>query len=271
MKSLQKLAKKEKGRYYGLFGLALVLAVMIVLQAYLIVSIVDGLFLQHVSFQVVFPLLCGLLIVFLMRAILSYWNGRIGVKLAAAAKAHYRKKLLQAYSSDTLTASYKGQSGNKVSVMMDAVDELDGYFSKYVPQRIVTSVVPLIILIVVFYEHWYSGLIILLTAPFIPIFMIVIGKQTQQKSEEQLDRLAAFSGRFLDTLQGLISLKLYGRSKTYKTVIKQSSLDFRDSTMNILKIAFTSSLALEFISMLSVGLVALELGFYRVSYFIVST
>ncbi|MFC0558947.1 thiol reductant ABC exporter subunit CydD [Halalkalibacter alkalisediminis] len=260
MKSLQKLATAQKGKYYGLLLLAFLLGSVILIQAYLIVSIVDGLFIGKQTFNQVFPLLLVLLGVLLLRSFISYWTGQIGVKMAVNVKTSYRKKLINAFSGQSLTGSYQGQSGQKVSVLLDAVDELDSFFSKYVPQRMVTTIVPIMILVVVFSQHLYSGLIIVLTAPFIPIFMIIIGQSTQRKSEEQLDRLAAFSGRFLDTLQGLVSLKLYGRSKQYKDVIKQSSLNFRDATMNILKVAFTSSLMLEFISMLSIGLVALELG-----------
>jgi ATP-binding cassette subfamily C protein CydD len=272
MKSLQKLASAQKGRYYTLFGIALLLSVVIVLQAYLIVLIVDNVFLNKQTFDQVFPLLLLLLGVLLIRASLSYSSGQIGVKMAAKVKSDYRKKLLQSYSQSSLMASYKGQSGQKVSVMLDTVDELDSFFSKYIPQKIVTTIAPVIILIVIFSQHWYSGLIILLTAPFIPLFMIIIGGLTQRKSEEKLDQLTAFSGRFLDTLQGLVTLKLYGRSKHYKEVIERSSLNFRDATMNILKVAFTSSLMLEFISMLSIGLVALELGlrlvvFNQISFF----
>ncbi|MEB1805868.1 MAG: thiol reductant ABC exporter subunit CydD [Bacillaceae bacterium] len=261
MKTLQKLAKEQKGRYYSLFAIAIAFGFVLITQAYLIVSIVDDLFLNQVAFDQVSAFLLLLLAVFLFRSFLSYWSGKIGLKMAAQVKADYRKRLLQAYSRHSLMSSYKGQSGQKVSVMMDAVDELDNFFSKYVPQRIITTVVPVMILVVVFTQHVYSGLILLFTAPFIPIFMIIIGKMTQEKSEEKLDSLTAFSGRFLDTLQGLLSLKLYGRSKHYKEVIRQSSLEFRDATMKILKVAFTSSLMLEFISMLSIGLVALELGF----------
>ncbi|WP_096155057.1 thiol reductant ABC exporter subunit CydD [Bacillus sp. FJAT-45066] len=260
MKRLQSLARAQKGLYYSLFGLAVVLGIVIITQSYFIVSIVDDLFLNKLSFQHVTPLLIALLIVLLLRAVISYFIGRIGNVMAALVKASYRKKLLEAYSNQTILTSYKGQSGKKVSVMLDAVDELDGFFSKYIPQQMITTIVSVIILVAVFSQHVYSGLIILFTAPFIPLFMIIIGKATQQKSEEKLDSLSSFSGRFLDTIQGLVSLKLYGRTKHYRDVIQSSSIHFRDSTMGILKVAFTSSLMLEFISMLSVGLVALELG-----------
>ncbi|MBP3952490.1 thiol reductant ABC exporter subunit CydD [Bacillus suaedae] len=260
MKTLQKLAKQQKGRYYSLFFIALALSVVIILQAYLIVSIINDLFINKETFShVIFPLivLIGVLVV---RASLSYFSGKIGLKMAALVKANYRKRLIEKYARNSLTASYTGQSGHKLSVLLDTVDELDSFFSQYIPQRIVTTVVPLVVLIVIFSQNVYSGLIILVTAPFIPLFMIIIGGATQRKSEEKLESLAAFSGRFLDTLQGLLSLKLYGRSKQYKDVIEKSSLGFRDATMNILKVAFMSSLMLEFISMLSIGLVALELS-----------
>ncbi|GAE37110.1 thiol reductant ABC exporter subunit CydD [Halalkalibacter akibai] len=272
MKTLQKLAMAQRRHYYTLSSLAVIVSLLIVLQAYLIVSIVDGLFLDKQTFDQVVYLLLVLLVVLLLRSSASYWTNLIGGKMAANVKMDYRKKLLDSYKNTTLTASYQGQSGGKVSVMLEAVDELDPFYSKYIPQRLMSTIVPVVILIVIFSQHWYSGVIILLTAPFIPIFMMIIGAKTQKKSEEKLESLSLFSGRFLDTLQGLVTLKLYGRSAHYKAVIQKSSLDFRDTTMNILKIAFTSSLMLELISMLSIGLVALELGlrlvvFKEISFF----
>jgi ATP-binding cassette, subfamily C, bacterial CydD len=272
MKTLQQLAKKQKGRYYALTALVIALGVVVITQAYLIVSIVHDLFLRKYAFVEVVPLLLALLVVLLLRAALHYGTGQIGVKMASVVKADYRKKLLRAYTDQSVLASYREQTGSKVSVMLDTVDELDSFFSKYVPQKMISTVVALMILVVVFTQHVYSGLIILFTAPFIPFFMMIIGKATAKKSQEKLASLNAFSGQFLDTLSGLVSLKLYGRSRHFRDAIKKSSIGFRDTTMNILKIAFTSSLMLEFISMLSIGLVALELGlrlvvFQQVSFF----
>jgi ATP-binding cassette, subfamily C, bacterial CydD len=272
MKTLKKLAREQKGRYYSLSVLAVALAIVVIAQAYFIVSIVDDLFLNGKSFFDVGPHLIGLLIVLMIRALIHYGTGQIGVKMATVVKKEYRKKLLRSYSEQTVLTSYRDNAGSKVSVMLETVDELDSFFSKYVPQRMISTVVSVIILLVIFTQHMYSGLIILITAPFIPFFMIIIGKATEKKSQEKLDSLSKFSGRFLDTLSGLVSLKLYGKSAYYREEIEKSSLNFRDTTMNILKVAFTSSLMLEFISMLSIGLVALELGlrlvvFQQVSFF----
>lgn len=243
-----------------LYSSSTLLGLAIVAQAYLIAGIVDRVFLKDASLTDVWPLLAALLVAFAFRAIFSWLNGRTGIRLASSVKGEVRKKLLNKWAHQPLTASVGSQSGRKVSVIMDAVDGLDGYYSKYVPQRIETTLVPLMILLVLFKEHWFTGMIILITAPFIPIFMALIGVKTKEKSEDQMEKLESFSGTFLDVLQGLTTLKLFGKGREKGVEIKESSLNFREATMEVLKTAFLSSLMLEFISMLSIGLIALEVG-----------
>ncbi|KMJ56880.1 ABC transporter ATP-binding protein [Bacillus sp. LL01] len=260
MTDLKTIAKSHRGTRMTLILIALLTGATVIGQAYFFVTIVDRVFLRGHTFQEILPFLGGLLAVLAARAALTYWSGLTGVKLAAKVKREFRIALLQKFSNSPVQASLKGQSGQKVSVMMDAVDEIDPYFSRYVPQVIQSSIIPIMILIAAFSQHVNTGLIILVTAPFIPIFMIVVGLKTKKKSEEQMDKLNAFSGTFLDTLQGLTTLKLFGRSAKQQETIAKSSLSFRDATMEVLKIAFLSSLMLEFISMLAIGLIALEVG-----------
>jgi ATP-binding cassette, subfamily C, bacterial CydD len=260
MKVLNQLAKEQRVSTMTLYGTSLLMGGVVVGQAYLLVSIVNKMFVEKLSFQEIIPMLGALLLTLAGRTFLSYINGRTGIRIASKVKEDLRKRLLIKWAKNPLQASIQGQSGQKVSTMMDAVDGMDGYYSQYIPQRIQTTIVPLIILIAIFTEHIYSGLIMVITAPFIPLFMAIIGVMTKKKSEQQVDKLTAFSGRFLDTLQGLTTLKLLGRGTQQKQVIRSSSLDFRNATMEVLKTAFLSSLMLEFISMLSIGLIALEVG-----------
>lgn len=260
MNVLKQQAKKQRATRLLLIVSSLLLGITVIAQALFFVSIVDQIFLKGASFEDIIPDLIGLLFVLVARSALTYWNGRAGVKMASRVKKYFRSQLVYKFSKNPLQTSIQGQSGQKVSTVLDAVDEIDGYFSQYIPQVIQTSIVPLMILVVVSMEHIYSGLIMMITAPFIPLFYIIIGIMTKKKSEEQLDKMAVFSGRFLDTLQGLSTLKLFGQSRKQKELIEKSSLDFRDSTMEVLKIAFVSSLMLELISMLSIGLIALEIG-----------
>ncbi|WP_226683404.1 thiol reductant ABC exporter subunit CydD [Sutcliffiella horikoshii] len=260
MTDLKTIAKSHRSTRMTLILIAILTGATVIGQAYFFVTIVDRVFLRDHTFQEILPFLGGLLVVLAARAALTYWSGLTGVKLAAKVKRDFRIALLQKYSNSPIQASLKGQSGQKVSVMMDAVDEIDPYFSRYVPQVIQSSIIPIMILIAAFSQHVNTGLIILITAPFIPIFMIVVGLKTKKKSEEQIEKLNAFSGTFLDTLQGLTTLKLFGRSAKQQETIENSSLSFRDATMEVLRIAFLSSLMLEFISMLAIGLIALEVG-----------
>ena len=260
MVGLKELALEQKRKLVLLVIFAVTTGVAIIGQGYLLVAVVDRIFLKDATFSDVIPLLIGLFFAFFARTILQYLSGRTGVKMASQVKGNLRKNLLNKFSESTAQSSLQGQSGKKVSVMMDTVDEIDSYFSDYIPQVIQATIIPLIILVVIFTQHIATGLIIMITAPFIPIFMMIIGFKTKDKSEEQLDKMAAFSGGFLDTLQGLTTLKLLGRSKEQKETIRKSSLDFRDATMEVLKIAFQNSLVLEFISMLSMGIIALELA-----------
>ena len=257
---LKDMAKNQKDKLIFLAVFALLIGASIIGQSYLIVTIIDHIFIQDTAFSEIVPLLIGLLAVLLARTLFSYLSGRTGIKMASTVKRTLRKQLLQRFSKNPVQSSIQGQSGQKVSVMMDAVDEVDSYFSSYIPQLFQASIIPIMILVVIFTEHLATGIIILITAPFIPIFMVVIGFKTKDKSEEQLDKMAGFSGKFLDTLQGLTTIKLYRQSKKQQDEIEKSSLGFREATMNVLKIAFQNSLALEFITMLSIGLIALEIA-----------
>ncbi|WP_096270010.1 thiol reductant ABC exporter subunit CydD [Paucisalibacillus globulus] len=257
---LKDMAKKQKGKLFLLGFFAILSGTLIIGQSYLFVTIVDYIFIKDYSFPEIIPLLIGLLAILFARTLFNYLSGRIGIKMASKVKRDLRNILLHKFFASPVQLSIQGQSGKKVSVVMDVVDEVDSYFSSYIPQLFQASIIPIMILIFIFTEHIATGIIILFTAPFIPIFMIVIGNKTKDKTEEQLNKMGGFSGKFLDTIQGLTTLKLYSQSKEQNEAIRKSSLSFRDSTMDILKIAFQNSLTLEFISMLSIGLVALDVA-----------
>ncbi|WP_164214391.1 thiol reductant ABC exporter subunit CydD [Virgibacillus sp. YIM 98842] len=260
MSHVKQMIKKQKKSLVFLLLFAVLTAAAIAAQAYFLAAVIDGVFLQGKSFEALIPLLAGLLIVFLIRALSGYGIGVTGVAMGVNAKREFRHTLLKKLSENPIQASLHSQSGKKTSLLLDIVDEVDSYFSGYIPQIIQSSIIPLALLIVIFTQHVNTGIIILITAPFIPLFMVIIGMQTKKKSEEQLDKLSAFSGQFLDVVQGLVTLKLFGQAKKKKESIRDSSLQFRDATMEILKVAFASSFMLELISMLAIGIVALEIA-----------
>ncbi|RYG74020.1 thiol reductant ABC exporter subunit CydD [Lentibacillus lipolyticus] len=266
MSGLQNNMLSHKKQLIFLCTLAVMTATMVVLQAYFLAAIVEAIFVQEQTFSAITLMFAGLAAVLLLRTAFTYFGRRTGIMVAANSKATYRRGLLDKFADESVLQAAQGQSGGKISILLDAVDEMDSYFSEYIPQLIQASIIPVVILAVAFTQHVNTGLIMIITAPFIPLFMIIIGMQTKAKSEEQQEKLTAFSGQFLDALQGLTTLKLYRQARAQKKAIETSSLGFRDATMEILQIAFTSSFMLELISMLSIGIVALELAIQLIIY-----
>lgn len=260
MNDLKQLAFQRKNKMAFLAVASVLKGVATIGQALFFVAIADRVFLQNAAFESLLPLFVGLLSAILLRAGAGYAIGRAGVNLAADVKSEFRSTLIKSFASNPLQSAAQGQSGQKVSLLMDAVDEVDGFFSKYIPQMIQTYIIPLLLLVVIFTQNWTTGVIILITAPFIPVFMAMVGKGTKKKADEKMKQLSQFSGTFLDVLQGLTTLKLFGQAEKQRNTIRKSSLSFRDSTMDVLKSAFLSSLMLEYISMLSIGIIALEIG-----------
>ncbi|QJC53141.1 thiol reductant ABC exporter subunit CydD [Paenibacillus albicereus] len=250
----------QRKRLLLLAVLSLALGAAIVTQAALLAEAVQSIFVQEASLSSVVKLLLLLLAIMAARTLLSYGNGRIGLQIAASAKTDMRANVLRNLVHASMHASMRGQTGGKVSIALDAVDEADSYFSHYLPRMIESAIIPILILTATFALHANSGFILLFTAPFIPIFMILVGLKTKVKSEEKFAQLAEFSGTFLDSLQGMVTLKLFGRARRQQKEIERSSLSYMESTMDILRIAFTNTFMLESIVMLSMGIIALELA-----------
>ncbi|OIJ08322.1 thiol reductant ABC exporter subunit CydD [Anaerobacillus arseniciselenatis] len=235
-------------------------AVLAILQAYVIATIVDGVFLKDRGLSDVSILLGVLLFIFIGRGLLNYFTTKYGVKLASVVKMKLRNKLVEKLSSLQANQLYEEKTGKRVSVLTDAVDQLDAYYSSFLPQVFNAAVIPVMIVVVVFTQNIYSGLIMLITAPLIPVFMIIIGSMAEKKSKEQLNSMLRFSGHFLDVLQGIPMLKVFGQSKRQREKIIEMSNHFRDSTMDVLKIAFLSALMLEILATIATAMIAVEVG-----------
>lgn len=259
--NVKQIIREQKNKLMWILLFSILLGAIIVFQAYLIVEIIHTIFLENQPFESVVTLLSLLFILLLGRALFIHFIGSVSLKLGFQAKKKIRNRLLDHFSTKSLTPTNEDQSGKKIGLMLDTVDEIDPYFSEYLPKVIQASTIPIILLGVIFYFNYPSGLIILFTAPFIPLFMAIIGMKTRDKSEEQIEQMNAFSAQFLDTLQGLKTLKLFGKAKQSESKIETSTLGFRNATMDVLKVAFASAFMMELISMLSMGLIALEVSF----------
>lgn len=256
-KELNREAFAYPRRMFLLVLFTILSGAVIIGQAYVIATLVDAVFLQDEQVREQAGLFVMLLAFFLARVLLSDLPFRIGIKTAKDVKDTYRRKLLERM---TAAEQRRDLSGKRISLYLDVVDELDSYFSSYFPQLIQTMIVPVMILITVFTQNIYSGLIMLITAPLIPVFMMLIGSQSEKKAGIQMAKLQSFSGHFLDTLKGVMTLKLLGQTHAQREVIKEKSIGFREATMDVLKIAFLSALMLEILATIATAMIAVEVG-----------
>jgi ATP-binding cassette subfamily C protein CydCD len=241
-------------------GLGLLGGIAIVLQAYLLSRAVGQVFLAAGTLDGVAPLLLAFLVLSLLRAGLTW-----GAELSANAVAGRVKRDLRAQLAAHLLAlgpAYaRGErSGELTNTVVEGVEALDAYFRQYLPQLALAALVPLTILLFVFPLDWVSGLVMLLTAPLIPIFMALIGGLADSLTKKQWTSLSRMSAHFLDMLQGLTTLKLFSRSREQIRAIAQISDQFRGTTMGVLRVTFLSALVLEWVATLSTAVVAVQIG-----------
>jgi ATP-binding cassette subfamily C protein CydCD len=153
-----------------------------------------------------------------------------------------------------------GHTGEIVQVMNQGVEELLAYYGQYIPQLALAVLVPLTILVFILPVDTLSAMILLFTAPLIPLFMVLIGDRAKVLTEKQWTTLSRMSAYFLDVIQGLGTLKIFARSRDQIQIIQQIGGRYRSTTMGVLRITFLSALALEWLAMLSTAVIAVEIS-----------
>ena len=230
-------------------------------QAYLLSSTVNGVFLEGQTLEQVSHWLRLILLVIAGRALLTWINEVSANAVAVRIKTDLRERLFR-HILQLGPAYTRGQrTGELTTAAVEGIEALDAYYSQYLPQLVITALIPISILIVVFPIDLLSGIVLLVTAPLIPFFMIMIGKGAEIVTKRQYQTLSRLSAHFLDSLQGLTTLKLFGQSKAHAKNIETVSNQFRDTTLGVLRITFLSALALELLATLSTAVIAVEIGF----------
>jgi ATP-binding cassette subfamily C protein CydD len=235
-------------------------AVVIVMQAYLLSLVVSQVFLDGQALGGVLSLLAAFLVLSVLRAGLSWVAEAAADRVASRVKQDLRARL--AVHLLALGPAYaRGErTGELANTAVEGIEALDTYFRQYLPQLALAALIPLTVLLFVFPLDWVSGLVMLFTAPLIPVFMILIGSLAESLTRRQWTSLSRMSAHFLDALQGLTTLKLFGRSREQLRIIAQISEQFRDATMSVLRVTFLSSLVLEMVATIGTAVVAVQIG-----------
>ncbi|MFI9050604.1 thiol reductant ABC exporter subunit CydD [Streptomyces sp. NPDC053427] len=262
----------------GLAGAGLVVG-----QAMLIAEIVVGAFQHHLDLGALTTPIALLAAVSAGRGLVSWLTELAAHRASAAVKSELRMRLIEraarlgpgatirrtdaggkapdeggADAEDAGTLQMR--TGELATLATRGIDALDDYFARYLPQLGLAVVVPVAVLARIVLGDWISALTIVLTLPLIPLFMILIGWATQSRMDRQWRLLARLSGHFLDVVEGLPTLKVFGRAKAQAASIRAITSEYRRATLRTLRIAFLSSFALELLATISVALVAVGIG-----------
>src|SRR4030042_841196 len=263
---LLKEAKKSQIVFLLSICLGLIAGILSIFQARGISRLIGQVFLQGKDLEEVSSILITVFIVVILRAGFT-WSGDLCSSAGARRIKQDLRQRLYTHITDIGPAYLRSEAGESevrtgelINVATEGVDALDVYYSQYLPQIALAALCPRCILVFVFPSDFLSGMILLVTAPLLPIFMYLIGGTAETLTRKQWQGLSRMSAYFLDVLQGLTTLKSLGRSKDQVEVIKKVSEQYRQSTMGVLKITFLSALVLELIATLSTAVVAIEIG-----------
>jgi ATP-binding cassette, subfamily C, bacterial CydCD len=231
-----------------------------ILQAYWLSKIIHGVYLAGQTIEEASTYLGPLFLVIVLRAGATWVSEVASSKVSLRIKTSLRKRLFQHLLALGPGYAQGERTGELIHTTVEGVESIDAYFSQYLPQLCLAALVPLTILLFVFPLDLLSGFILLLTAPLIPVFMVLIGNLADSMTQKQWQTMSRMNAYFLDVIQGLTTLKIFGRSQEQVKVIAAVSDRYRDATMQVLKVAFLSALSLELIATLSTAIIAVEIG-----------
>ncbi|MFT3797098.1 thiol reductant ABC exporter subunit CydD [Microbacterium sp.] len=196
-----------------------------------------------------------------LRAVLLWLREVVAARAGARVQGQLRAAMTAAI--DRLGPGWLGaQNTARLAVTAGrGLEALDPYFSRYLPQLAQTVIATPIIVAVMWWQDWISGLTVLLTIPLIPLFMVLIGLATRTVQRQQWQTLQHLAARFADTVRGLATLKVFGRQHRAVASIERVTDGYRRETMRVLRVSFLSGFALELLASISVAIVAVSIGF----------
>jgi ATP-binding cassette subfamily C protein CydD len=238
----------------------LVSGALLVVQAWLLASVLDAAIVRQAPRQELLGAILGIAGLMLLRACITWAGERAGADAAELIKRHVRQALFARLVAKGPYWSRGKASGELASAVVDQVEALDGFFAKYLPAMAAAAMLPVAFSVLLLPVDVIAGLVLLITAPLIPLFMALVGWGAQGASRRHLRAFARLSGFFADRLRGLSTLKLYGRAQAEAASVVAASDALRQRTMSVLRIAFLSSAVLEFFAALGVAGVAVYIG-----------
>ncbi|EPK7361578.1 TPA: cysteine/glutathione ABC transporter permease/ATP-binding protein CydD [Kluyvera cryocrescens] len=241
--------------------LGFVSGVLIIGQAWILARILQHMIMENIPREALLMPFIQLVLVFILRAWVVWLRERVGFHAGQHIRFEIRRQVLDRLQQAGPAWIQGKPAGSWATLILEQIDDMHDYYARYLPQMALAACVPLLIVVAIFPSNWVAALILLVTAPLIPLFMALVGMGAADANRRNFLALARLSGHFLDRLRGMDTLRIFGRGEAETESIREASQDFRQRTMEVLRLAFLSSGVLEFFTSLSIALVAVYFGF----------
>jgi ATP-binding cassette subfamily C protein CydD len=243
----------------GLTMLTVVQGIMIIIQAYFLADSISSLFGGDL-FRNVIQKLAIFFLALVIRQVLTFFKKKIAWRFAVNTSVRMRESVLKKLFQLGPGFVREEGSGQTVTLIMEGTMKFRRYLELFLPKLMNTSIIPALVCIFIFFENIRSAIILIIALPILIIFMIILGIAAREKANRQYESYQMLSNHFVDSLRGLDTLKYLGLSREHIEKIRYVSEEYRKSVMSTLRIAFLSTFALDFFTMLSIATVAVFLG-----------
>jgi ATP-binding cassette subfamily C protein CydD len=257
---LNQLAGADRVLLAAVLGLPLLAGALLVAQAAVLAGVLHRAIVEGAVLTGLLPQVALLATILVVRIALGGFGELAAMRFGEAIKQRLRFDMVVDLLQRSPTWTAARSSGALSSTVLEQVEALDGYFTRYLPAMVQAAILPVAFAVIAFSVDWIVGLLFLISAPLIPVFMALAGWGAEAASRSQAAALNRLSGRFADRLRGLVTLKLFGQEAAETARVRAASEELRVRTMRVMRIAFLSSAVLEFFAALGVAGVALYVG-----------
>lgn len=244
----------------ALVGLATI--VQMALLAWLVHQIV----IEGQTASTLTPWFVALVATLLVRTLGQGFQTQFAARCSEQVRRDARRQIHRHWRDAGPVALADSSAGTLAREWLDHVEALHGYFARFLPQMSLSVIVPLAILVLVFWLDWLAGIFLLLSAPLIPIFMALVGMGAEKVNQQHFETISRLSGQFLDKVRGLTTLQLFRQTEDASRTLHRRSDQYRKITMKTLKVAFLSSAVLEFFASVAIAVIAIYIGFGLLGY-----
>lgn len=236
------------------------LGALAVAQAWSLALAISSLWAGGALAQSLAPALAFLLCYVLRQAVRTVQDARME-DYAGARASELRRRLLERIYDEGPALVQKAGSGGISALALEGVSQVETYLELILPKMIGVAVVPAIILLAIFSTDPVSGVIALVCYPVTVLYMVMLGKTAQERAARRHAEFMRLSNHFIDSLRGIETLRLFGRSRAHAGRIFSVSESFREATMKTIAVATLSSAVLDLIATFGLAGIAILLGF----------